>query len=252
MVLKNKIAIVTGSGRGIGREVAIYLAEQGAKVVVNVKKRVEDGNETLKEVKKYSDGLMVKADVSTRDGCKILVEETMKKYGKCDILVNNAGLGIGMPFLESDDKLIEKMISTNYLSVIYCTQEFSKILPEGSSIIMMASLAGIRPMISLSLYGSLKAAVIKLTEYLALELKSKKIRVNAIAPSIVKTKMGESLIEYLHMTEEEYATKHTLTGSIIYPAEIAKAVVFLIESTNITGQTLVIDSGQSLLGDFPI
>ncbi|MGC8694700.1 MAG: SDR family oxidoreductase [Candidatus Micrarchaeia archaeon] len=252
MALKNKIAVVTGSGRGIGREVAIYLAEQGAKVVVNVKKRVEDGNETLKEVKKYSDGLMIKADVSTRDGCKFLVEETMKKYGKCDILVNNAGLGIGMPFLESDDKLIEKMISTNYLSVIYCTQEFSKILPEGSSIIMMASLAGIRPMIYLSLYGSLKAAVIKLTEYLALELKSKKIRVNAIAPSIVKTKMGESLIEYLHMTEEEYATKHTLTGSIIYPTEIAKAVVFLIESTNITGQTLIIDSGQSLLGDFPI
>jgi len=250
MVLKNKIAVVTGSGRGIGREVAIYLAEQGANVVVNVKKRIEDGNKTLEEVKKYSDGLMVQADVSTREGCKVLVEETIKKYGRCDILVNNAGLGIGMPFLESDDRLIEKMISTNYLSVIYCTQEFSKILAEGSSIIMMASLAGIRPMVSLSLYGSLKAAVIKLTEYLALELKSKKIRVNAIAPSIVKTKMGESLIEYLHMTEDEYATKHTLTGSMIYPEEIAKAVVFLVESMNITGQTLIIDSGQSLLGDF--
>ncbi|KAA8922472.1 SDR family oxidoreductase [Thermoplasma sp.] len=248
--MKGKVAVVTGSGRGIGREIAVYLAKQGANVVVNVKKRVEDGNETLAEVKKYSAGMMVQADVSTRSGAKLLADETQKRYGRCDILVNNAGLGIGMPFLDSDDRLINKMVSTNYLSAIYCTQEFAKIMSEGSSVIMIASLAGIRPMVSLSLYGSLKAAIIKLTEYLALELKQKRIRVNAIAPSIVKTKMGESLIDYMHMTEDEYASKHTLTGRIIYPSEIAETVDFLVSSPNITGQTIIIDSGQSLIGDF--
>ncbi|CAC11583.1 3-oxoacyl-[acyl-carrier-protein] reductase related protein [Thermoplasma acidophilum] len=250
--MKGKVAVVTGSGRGIGREIAVYLAKQGANVVVNVKKRVEDGNETLAEVRKYSNGIMVQADVSTRAGARHIAEETQKEYGQCDILVNNAGLGIGMPFLDSDDRLIEKMVSTNYLSAIYCTQELTKIMPEGGSIIMMASLAGIRPMVSLSLYGSLKAAIIKLTEYLALEFKQKKIRVNSIAPSIVKTKMGESLIDYMHMTEDEYTSKHTLTGSIIYPEEIAKTVDFLVSSPNITGQTIVIDSGQSLIGDLTI
>ncbi|PYB68715.1 short chain dehydrogenase [Thermoplasma sp. Kam2015] len=249
MDLKGKVAVVTGSGRGIGREIAVYLARHGATVVVNVKKRIEEGNETLAEVKKYSDGMMVQADVSSRSGAKLLADQTRRQYGRCDILINNAGLGIGMPFLECDDRLIEKMISSNYLSAVYCTQEFSEIMPEGSSIIMMASFAGIRPMMYLSLYGSLKAAIMKLTEYLALELRSRRIRVNALAPSIVKTKMGESLLDYLHMTEEEYASKHTLTSSIIYPEEIAGAIGFLLESPNITGQTLVIDSGQSLMGD---
>ncbi len=249
MDLKGKVAVVTGSGRGIGREIAVYLAKQGANIVVNVKKRVEDGEDTLAEVRKYGDGIMVKSDVSTRVGARLIADETKKKYGKCDILVNNAGLGIGMPFLECDDSLIEKMVSTDYLSAIYCTQEMARIMQEGGSIIMMSSLAGIRTMESLSLYGSLKAAIIKLTEYLALELKDKRIRVNAIAPSIVKTKMGDSLMEYMHMTEEDYKLKHTLTGSIIQPEEIAETVNFLVLSPNITGQTIIIDSGLSLMGD---
>ncbi len=250
MDLKGKVAVVTGSGRGIGREIAIELSKYGAKVVVNVKKRVEDGRLTLLEVEKLSEGILVQADVSTRDGCRSLVNETSKNYGSCDILVNNAGLGIGMPFQDIDDRLIEKMISTNYLSVIYCTQEFMKIMPEGSSIIMISSLAGLRPFPYLSLYGSLKAAVIKLTEYLALELSKRKIRVNAIAPSVVKTKMGESLIEFLNMNEDEFARNYTLTGKIINPEEIARTVFFLLESPNITGQTIVIDSGQSVMVNF--
>lgn len=248
--IKGKTAVVTGSGRGIGREIAIAFAKEGAHVVVNVKKRVEDGKETLRAVKEYSDGIMVQADVSTRQGCKELMQKSIDAFDKIHILVNNAGLGIAMPFLEADDKFIDKMISTNLMSNIYCSQEFGKIIQDNGSIIIMSSLAGIKPMAMLSLYGITKAAIIKLAEYLAIELAPKRVRVNAIAPSVVKTKMGESLIDFMHISEEEYGLKHTLTGKIIMPEEIAETALFLAKSESITGQTIIIDSGQSLLSDF--
>ncbi|MEM3572904.1 MAG: SDR family oxidoreductase [Nitrososphaeria archaeon] len=249
--IKGKTAVITGSGRGIGREIAIALAKEGARVVVNVKKRVDDGNETLRRVREYSDGIMVQADVSTRQGCRDLVKKSLDAYDKIHILVNNAGLGIGMPFLDTDDRLIEKMIGTNLMSNIYCSQEFGRIIQDNGCIVIISSLAGIRPMAMLSLYGTAKAAILKMAEYLAIELAPKHIRVNAVAPSVVKTKMGESLIDFLHISEEEYGLKHTLTGKMIMPEEVADAVVFLIKSQSITGQTIVIDSGQSLLSGLP-
>jgi 3-oxoacyl-[acyl-carrier protein] reductase len=213
--LNNKVAVVTGSGRGIGREIAIALAKQGASVVVNVKKRVEDGNETLRLIQNESSGIMVQADVSSRDGCRRILDETLAKFGKCDILVNNAGISIAMPFLESDDRLIEKTISTNLMSTIYCSQEFGKIMTENGTIINISSIAGIKPMSFLSIYGITKSAIIRLTEYLAVELAHRRIRVNAVAPGVVKTKMGASLLELLQMSEEEYSRKYTLTNRMI-------------------------------------
>jgi 3-oxoacyl-[acyl-carrier protein] reductase len=245
--LNNKVAVVTGSGRGIGREIAIALAKQGASVVVNVKKRVEDGNETLRLIQNESSGIMVQADVSSRDGCRRILDETLAKFGKCDILVNNAGISIAMPFLESDDRLIEKTISTNLMSTIYCSQEFGKIMTENGTIINISSIAGIKPMSFLSIYGITKSAIIRLTEYLAVELAHRRIRVNAVAPGVVKTKMGASLLELLQMSEEEYSRKYTLTNRMITTEDIAESVIFLIKSECITGQTIIIDSGQSMM-----
>ncbi len=248
--LDGKVAVVTGSGRGIGRAIAIALAKQKANVVVNVKKRIDDGNETLTMIKDLSSGIMVQADVSSRDGCLKILNETLAKFGKCDILVNNAGISIAMPFLESDDRLLEKTISTNLMANIYCSQEFGKIISEDGVIINISSIAGVKPMSFLSIYGITKSAIIELTEYLAVELAPRRIRVNAVAPSVVKTKMGDSLLDLLNISEEEYVRKYTLTNKIIKPEEIAQAVLFLIESENITGQTIVIDSGQMLMNIF--
>lgn len=246
MELKGMSAIVTGSGRGIGRAIALRLAREGVKVVVNAKKGYEDVIETINMIKSVGgEAIPVLADVSTREGCKELVRKAMESFGRLDILVNNAGLGLYAPFLEQSDAMIEKVLSTSLKSVIYCSQEAAKVMTEGS-IINIASIAGIEPLYGLSIYSAAKAGVIGITKALAIEL-APRIRVNAIAPGIVKTKMGESLLKVLKLTEEEYLEKYTLLKRFIEPNEIADAVIFLIKTPSITGQTIVIDAGLSLI-----
>ncbi len=243
---KGGIAVITGSGRGIGRSIAVALARDGYDVVVNVRKRPEDGEETLRMVKEHSSGILVQADVSTREGCRKIIDEARKHYDSFEVLVNNAGIGIATPFMTSDDALIQKTLNTNLMSVIYCSQEMGRLIGNGGSIVNMSSIAGIKPMSMLSMYGMTKAAIISLTQYMAIEFAQRGIRVNAIAPSIVRTKMGNSLFELSGISEEEFSKKYILTGKIIEPDEIAEAVIFLVHSRNITGQTLIIDSGSSI------
>jgi 3-oxoacyl-[acyl-carrier protein] reductase len=244
--LKGMSAIVTGSGRGIGRAIALRLAREGVKVVVNAKKGYEDVIETINMIKSVGgEAIPVLADVSTREGCRELARKAMESFGRLNILVNNAGLGLYAPFLEQSDAMIEKVLSTSLKSVIYCSQEAAKVMTEGS-IINIASIAGIEPLYGLSIYSAAKAGVIGITKALAIEL-APRIRVNAIAPGIVKTKMGESLLKVLKLTEEEYLEKYTLLKRFIEPNEIADAVIFLIKTPSITGQTIVIDAGLSLI-----
>ena len=246
MELIGMSAIVTGSGRGIGRAIALRLAREGVKVVVNAKKGYEDVIETINMIKSVGgEAIPVLADVSTREGCRELVRKAMESLGRLDILVNNAGLGLYASFLEQSDAMIEKVLSTSLKSVIYCSQEAAKVMTEGS-IINIASIAGIEPLYGLSIYSAAKAGVIGITKALAIEL-APRIRVNAIAPGIVKTKMGESLLKVLKLTEEEYLEKYTLLKKFIEPNEIADAVIFLIKTPSITGQTIVIDAGLSLI-----
>lgn len=149
MELKGMSAIVTGSGRGIGRAIALRLAREGVRVVVNAKKGYEDVIETINMVKSVGgEAIPVLADVSTREGCKELARKAMESFGRLDILVNNAGLGLYAPFLKQSDAMIEKVLSTSLKSVIYCSQEATKVMTEGS-IINIASIAGIEPLYGL-------------------------------------------------------------------------------------------------------
>jgi len=224
---KNAVAIVTGSGRGIGRTIAIRLANEGIKVVVNAKKGYDEIMETTRIIKSSGgEALPVLSDVSTREGCKELIERAVKEYGKLDILINNAGLGLYAPFKDQSDAMIDKVISTSLKSVIYCCQEASRNMERGV-IINIASIAGIMPLYGLSIYSAAKAGVIAITKALAVEL-APRIRVNAVAPGIVSTKMGESLLKVLNLSAEEYIEKYTLLHRLIEPEEIANAVMFLI------------------------
>lgn len=239
------VVAVTGSGRGIGRSIAVRFAREGWRVVVNAKKGREEAEETLRLVREAGgDGVVVLADVSTREGCKALVKAAVNQLGGLDVLVNNAGLGLFSFFREADDRLIEKQLAVSLMSVIYCSQEAARVMKEGV-IINVASIAGIRPLAGLSIYSAAKAAIINLTQALAVEL-APNIRVNAVAPGVVKTKMGDSLVRLLGMTEEEFAKKYTLLGKMVAPEDVAEAVWMLVKIPTITGHVVVIDSGQLL------
>ncbi len=237
--------VVTGSGRGIGRAIAVRLAREGWNVVVNAKKGKEEAEETLRMVREAGgNGVVVLADVATREGCRNVVQAAVQNFGGLDVLVNNAGLGLYSLFLNADDRLIDKQLEVSLKSVIYCSQEAAKVMKEGS-IINIASIAGIRPFVGLSIYSAAKAAIINLTQALAVEL-APRIRVNAVAPGVVKTKMGDSLVKLLGMTEEEFAKKHTLLEKMVTPEDVAEVVWMLVKIPTITGQVIVIDSGELL------
>ncbi|MGC8582805.1 MAG: SDR family oxidoreductase [Thermoproteus sp.] len=240
------VAIVTGSGRGIGRAVAVRLARDGFKVVVNAKRGREEAEETLRLVRQAGgDGAVVMADVATREGCRRLVGEALGLFGGLDVLVNNAGLGLYSRFLDADDKLVEKQIEVTFKSVVYCSQEAARVMRDGGVIVNVASIAGIAPFYGLSIYSAMKAAILNLTKALATEL-APKIRVNAVAPGVVKTKMGDSLLALLGLDEAEYAKRYTLLGRLVSPEDVAEAVVALIKIPTVTGQVLVVDSGETL------
>lgn len=249
--LKGKVAVITGSGRGIGRAIALRLAEEGSRIVVNAKKRKEEMEETVRLVReKGAEAIGVLADVSTREGCNLLLAETKKAFSGVDILVNNAGLGLFSLFLNADDKLIQKQIETDFLSVIYCSQIFAREINDGGAIVNISSIAGFHPLYGLSIYGAMKGAVITLTKYLAIEL-APKIRVNAVAPGFVKTKLGESMYQILGISEEEFAKRFTLMGKILKPEEVAEIVVAILKIESLTGQVITIESGESLRGSIP-
>ena len=245
------MAIVTGSGRGIGRSIAVRLAKEGFTVAINVKRHLDEGEETLREVERYSRGILVQADVATREGAAALVGEALRAFGSVDVLINNAGLGIARPLVEVDETLWDKLINTNLKSVYLVTKEVLPHMIEKrrGSIINITSIAGIMGLANLVPYSAAKAGIIGFTKALAAEVGPMGITVNAIAAGLVKTKMGDSLVKYVGQTEYEWAANHTLTGSAADPDEVAELVAVLATGRirNMTGQVLVLDSGSSLV-----
>jgi 3-oxoacyl-[acyl-carrier protein] reductase len=246
--IRGKVAVVTGSGRGIGRAIAIRLAKEGASVVVNAKKGLTDAQETVKIITDFGGrATYLLADVSTREGCRALVKKAIDEFGKLDILVNNAGVGLYKPFEQTDDALIDKQFSADVKSVIYCSQEAIPYMKEGGVIVNISSVAAFDPLKGLSIYNAAKAAIVQLTRSMALELAPKNIRVIGVAPGFVRTKMGLSYFQVADITLEEWVKKHTLTGRLVEPEEVAELVVALIKIPSITGQTVIIDGGTSLI-----
>ncbi|WMT50409.1 MAG: SDR family oxidoreductase [Ferroplasma sp.] len=242
--IRNRVCIVTGSGRGIGKAIAMKLASEGGKIVVNVRKSINEGEQTLKEIDRISSGMLVTADVSTEAGRELLFAKTEENLGTPEILINNAGVGILEPLGGIEEKNLELMFRTNLFSPLRLSERFMKD-SHGGVIINMASLAGINPFPGLAVYGATKSALIGLTKYMSLEMASYGIRVNAVAPGVVKTRMGDGLLNLMNLDEAEFSKKFTLTGKLITPEDVADAVIFLIKNESITGQVITIDSGST-------
>ena len=245
MELRNKVAIITGSARGIGKSIALELAKQGAKVVVS-DVDIDNCELTCDDIEDNGgDAIAIECDVTNKKEVQSLVKKTIKKYQKIDILVNAASDEIVKPFFEMTEKEWDKIIDINLKGVFLVTQEASKKMAEQKSgkIINISSIAGEVGFTYTSSFCAAKAGVINLTRELALELSEHKINVNSIVSGVLPTKIRKDILEDERSTKD--LLKNTPLKKVGKPEDIAKAALFLASerSSYITGHNLVVDGG---------
>jgi len=248
--LEGKVAIVTGGRRGIGEAIALTFAEAGADVVV-CDKVVEDGllqsvAETIRKLGRNS--LAVQTDVTNEADVDNLVQKATGEFGKIDILVNGAALLINKPLLQQSVDEWDTIIDTDLKSCFLCSRAVSKNMIEKKqgNIINMASTAGFRAGKVVGAYYPAKAGVVMLTKVLALELVSYNIRVNAIAPGMVKTEFERHIWSNPEVLKR--AESGIPMGRLADTSEIVGAALFLASdaSSYMTGETIIMDGGRSL------
>jgi dehydrogenase/reductase SDR family member 4 len=246
--LEGRVAIVTGASRGIGRAIAEILAREGARVVICGRKQ-----ETLNQVaSEIGPGIKpIACHVGRPEQIESLVTFTAREFGPVDILVNNAATNISFgPCLEIDEAQFDKMIEVNLKSAFRLTRAVAPGMCERGrgSIINMASIAGLRPQRHSLLYSMTKAALIMMTQSYALELGPKGVRVNAIAPGLIRTTLSE------YYWKEETKQKEIIDRQPIHrigqPRDVAELALLLASDRGsyITGQTLAVDGGFLLPG----
>jgi len=246
--LDGRVAIVTGGSRGIGRAIAEVFSREGARVVICGRKQ-----ETLDQVSREI-GPSVKpiaCHVGRADQIEKLVASTFSEFGAIDILVNNAGTNVSFgPCLEIDEGQFDKMIDVNLKSAFRLIKAVAPgmCVRGKGSIINIASIAGLRPQLHSLLYSMTKAALIMMTQSYALELGSKGIRVNAIAPGLIQTVLSE------HYWKDEAALERLISRQPIQrigkPEDVAEIALLLAsdKGSYITGQTFAVDGGFLLPG----
>jgi len=247
--LPGKVAIITGGRRGIGRAIALALAEAGADIAI-CGRVIEDGElqAVAEEVKRLGRrSLAVQADITKKADVDGLVQRVMGEFGAIDILVNNAAMNIKAPLLELREDGWDRVIDTDLKGYYLCSQAVGKIMVDQKrgNIINIASTAAIKAAPEMGAYCIAKAGVVMLTKVLALELAKYNIRVNAIAPYMVKTKFSQPLWsdpQTLKQLESEIPL-----GRLAEPSDIIGAVLFLASdaSSYITGHTIIVDGGLS-------
>ncbi len=245
MDLKNKVAIITGSRRGIGKAIALALAKAGANVVVS-DINLDDCNKVVEEIKAINgNALAVKADVSNPEDVSHMINLTTEKFGKVDILVNNAGIYMQKSLTDFTEQEFDRVLDINLKGVFLCSKAaVPEMIKQGKGkIINIASIAGQVGFANSSAYCASKGGIINMTRELALELGQYKINVNAIGPGVIETPMTKDLLE-------DKATKETLLANIPLnrigkPEDIANAALFLASDNSdyITGITLFVDGG---------
>lgn len=245
MRLKDKIAIITGASRGVGKATALLFAKEGAKVVVNYNTSKEKAEDVVSQIKEIgTEAIAIKCDVSEESQVKSMIDQTVKEYGRIDILVNNAALVIDVPFAERTVDQWKKTFDVNVLGVFLCSKYASVSMKKHKQgkIVNVSSTSGMNSFDSESIdYDSSKAAVVALTKNLAKEL-APAIQVNSVAPGWVDTDMNADLPkEYIKEEMDKLYLKRIAT-----PEDIAKAILFFATSDSgyATGSTLVIDGGH--------
>ncbi|MFC2005413.1 SDR family NAD(P)-dependent oxidoreductase [Chloroflexota bacterium] len=251
--LTGKVAVITGSGQGIGKAIALCFAEAGAHIVV-VDRMEETAAQTADEIKaKGVRSITIIGDLRRGDVVTNMIEQTLKEFSTIDTLVNNVGGQFSKPFLEYSERGWDTIIEENLKSAFLCTQAVGRVMIEQKkkgSITSIASRDGIDPSPLMAPYGASKAAIINLTKTLSVEWGPHNIRVNAIAPSLIVTAgVREVFRERPEMFERRL--KRVPLGRLGEPEDVAKVALFLASDAAdyITGVTIPVDGGAITLID---
>jgi 3-oxoacyl-[acyl-carrier protein] reductase len=245
--LAGKVAIVTGSSKGIGASIAKHLAAEGAHVVVNYASSKEGAENVVTEiVHAGGKAIAVKANVARKVEIDHLIAETVRAFGPIDVLVNNAGVFEFKPLAEITEEHFRRQYDLNVLGLLLTTQEAVKHFnPKGGSVINISSIVSTDAPVGAAVYAGTKGAVDVITKVLTKELGPKKIRVNTISPSLTETE-GTHTGGFMADETQKAIVAATPLGRIGQPEDIAKAVVFLAadDSVYISGQRVVVAGGQ--------
>merc|ERR1712000_24790 len=241
--LKGKVALVTGASRGIGRHIALQLAQRGADVAINYRSRQPEGDEVAREIEATGvRALAFKADLSKMPEARSLVRQVHDQWGRIDILVNNAGITKDKPMKKLTDDDWNDVLDTNLGSVYATCSEVLKIMMDQKygRIINITSFVGQAGNFGQANYAASKGGIIAFTKTLALEIAKYNITVNAIAPGFTETEMLAQVPENIR----EQIIARVPMGRFGKPEEIARAVVFLAaEGDYITGQQINVNGG---------
>lgn len=243
MRLKEKVAIVTGSARGLGKAMVLEMVAQGAKVVVtdvdhesciSVKEEIE---------RRGGEAIALKCDVTSREDVSAMVEETIRAFGKIDILINNAGITRDSGFVKMTDEHWDSVMNVDLKSMFICTQEVVKhmVAQKSGRIINISSIAGVMGNFGQTNYSAAKAGAIGMTKTLSKELGRKGITVNAISPGFMLTEMAAQIPE--NVQQQMIAQIPMARGG--KPEEVAKTAAFLAseDASYITGQNINVNGG---------
>ncbi|MDY6834612.1 MAG: SDR family oxidoreductase [Chloroflexota bacterium] len=244
--LQNKVVLVTGGSRGIGKAIALGFAEAGADVVI-CSRKAPDLEAVAEEIRGLGrKSLAVPTNITVKEEVDNLVNKTLEEFEHIDILVNNAAMNILSPLLDLREDGWDKIMNTDLKGYYLCSQAVGKVMVGrgGGNIINIASTAAVKSAPGMGAYCIAKAGVIMLTQVLSTELVPSKVRVNAIAPSMVKTRFSQPLWNVPEV--ESMITAQIPLGRLAEPEEMVGAALFLASdaSSYITGQTLFLDGGS--------
>jgi enoyl-[acyl-carrier protein] reductase III len=247
-MMTRKVALVTGSSRGIGKATALRLAKEGYDVVINYARSKTKALETAAEIELLGrKALVVKANVGDVEKIKFLFEEIKKEFGRLDVFVNNAASGVQRPIMELEESHWDWTMNINSKALLFCAQEAAKLMDQGGKIVSISSLGSIRYLENYTVVGVSKAALEALTRYLAVELASKNIIVNAVSGGAVDTEALKHFPNRDELLAE--AKEKTPAGRMVEIDDMVNAIMFLLsdQSSMIRGQTIIVDGGISLL-----
>jgi enoyl-[acyl-carrier protein] reductase III len=249
---ENKITLITGSGRGIGRAIALHFAQNGADIVINFFRNRKPAEAVAREVEKLGRrALVVKANIGEIEQIDRMFDETENRFGGLDYLIHNAASGFNRPVMEQRPKGWDWSMNINARSLLFMAQRAARLMEPrgGGAMVSVSSPGGQRVLPDYVSVGASKAALEAVTRYLAIELAPKNIVVNAVSPGIVIT---EALQHFAAVREDldifERAKSLTPAGRMLTPEDVAGVVAFLCTpaAAMIRGQVIVVDGGYTL------